>query len=427
MSFFIYSIKRFSLVFIVSTIPVYALSAGLVNDVSYNEKGKITVNDSNSVNSDVFSSVYAAKDTYGMRANAVVAAFSANSERPFDYPVLGFNGLAQMATYKDRDSVGLYADNTSLPFKSWEIIKNVSYDKTSFIAKNYNTSKLKAGMLVETDSSPSWSSYIFSVSNDIIETSGWVNNLTGELGTPNNGSGLVINPITKIWATNFNVFFPENGRAKKGVVQENGLINNNVDNPSAISGIDTVVLPQSKFGGMAAYLARSADSGGKQQWNYGFLSKGSKVGFLSSDSGTHSPDVSFHESSSANDGLIFDGKNKSSSVLWKQNDKITAKIDPNGLISLVGYKTTMIRNNAKLSLDYARYIINNDATIYLTLPERAKIIDGFTMKILKVGNDSADIIINSPDSANINGKNELTLSGKWSKEIVYYSGEWFIY
>ncbi|MCV4784608.1 hypothetical protein OFM36_34765, partial [Escherichia coli] len=59
-----------------------------------------------------------------------------------------------------------------------------------------------------------------------IITAGWVNLKTKRMGTPDNHSSLVVNPVTKIWSANFNLIFPEGGRATKGVVQENGIINN---------------------------------------------------------------------------------------------------------------------------------------------------------------------------------------------------------
>ncbi|MCQ6498736.1 hypothetical protein NPQ29_02190 [Raoultella planticola] len=419
------NLRSFLLPFIVF-LPTCVLSA---ENVSSNNIGRILLKDSNSIDKNVLSSVYASKDTYGMRSNAVVAAFSANPEKPFDFPILGFSGVMQMAKYKDRDSVSLYADNTALPFKSWERVKSANYTATSFTTEESTALNLKPGMLVETGHEPSWSSYIISIVGNKVITSGWVNNSTGHLGIPKDGSGLVVNPITKIWATNFNIFFPEGGRANKGVIQENGLINNNIDNPSTISGLDTVVLPQSKFGGTAAYLARSADSGGKQQWTYGFLSSGSKISFLSSDSGIHYPEISFHDSSSANNGLVFDGKNKSNSILWKDgNNNITAKIDPTGRISMIGYKTREIKDSSKLTTDFSRYIVENNSEINLILPDSKNIIDGFTLKIVKVGGESSIVNIRTPDNVSINGEMKvLSLSGRWNKEVIYYNKQWFFY
>ncbi|EIY5222837.1 hypothetical protein [Klebsiella variicola] len=392
-----------------------------------NNTGRISVENEDFLKENVSKGIYASKNTFGMRSNAVVAAFSANSLKPFDYPILGFEWLKQMAIYKDRDSVSLYADNTSLPFKSWEIISSVTYGPTWFSSEGYDTSNLRPGMLLETKEEESWSAYIVSIQNEKIITSGWVNTKTGHLGTPNKGVPLIINPITKIWATNFNLFFPANGRAQKGVIQENGLINNNVSKPSSISGLDTVVLPQSEYGGYSAYLARSAESGQKQQWTYGFLSRGSKVGFTSTDSAVHSPEISFHESSSANNGLVFDGKNKSNSILWKSNNKITAKIDPNGLVSMVGYKTKSINEDSTISLDYAQYIFDNQKNITILLPKSSELIDGFTIRLLKTGNDKSIIQFKAFDDNKVNGLSELTLNGQWRKEAIYYNGQWFIY
>lgn len=201
-----YSVKIcfFSLLSIV-LLPKYVSSAE--ENVSFNTIGRISFKNVDSVDKNISSSIYVSKNTYGMRANAVVGAFSANPENPFDYPILGLNGIIQMAKYKDRDSVSLYADNTSLPFKSWEILKSINYTATSFTAEKYNNQNLKPGMLIETEHEPKWSSYIVSIEGNKVTTSGWVNNSTGHLGIPKSGVGLLINPITKIWATNFNIFF----------------------------------------------------------------------------------------------------------------------------------------------------------------------------------------------------------------------------
>ncbi|MBA0178166.1 hypothetical protein H0251_00780 [Pectobacterium carotovorum] len=369
--------------------------------------------------------VYASRDTYGMRANAVVAAIRANSEGSFDYPVLGFNYLKEMSEYHDRDSVGLYADNTSLPLKAWERVNNVTYSPVSFSAKGIDSSKIKVGMIIDTDHNPKWSSYIIRVSEGKVITAGWVNTVTGRMGTPPNGVGLTINPITKVWATNFNIFLREGGRANSGVIQENGIVNNSIKNPTAVNGLDTVILPQSKYGGTAAYLARVANSGNKQQWKYGFMSQGSYINFISYDSTKHSPEMGFVESSSAKNGMVFAGRNTESSLLWKNGGRVLASIDPQGLIQKIGYKTVVVRNDINLSEMIGRYIISSPGKITLTLPPKKLIFDGYTMKLTKVA--GSDVTLKSQDGVNINGETSTTIIGvSWNKEAIYMEGEWFI-
>ncbi|EEW8811827.1 hypothetical protein D5Q65_23290, partial [Escherichia coli] len=261
---------------------------------------------------DSFSSgVYASKDTFGMRANAVVIAARANPDAAYEYPINGFQYTKSLSRYGNRDSVGIYADNSSLPFKKWELVRRVRYTPTSFSSVDLDTRKIKPGMLVNTTGSPVWSAFVVSVSKGKVITNGWVNNTNGSMGVPQPNQGIVLNPNTKIWATNFNIFLGEKGRAKSGVIQENGIINNSIENPNEVNGLDTVILPASKYGGTAAYLARSASSGKLQQWNLGFASQGAKVAnFYSSDSSKKSTtEAGLMENSSANNGVVFRGRN----------------------------------------------------------------------------------------------------------------------
>ncbi len=371
---------------------------------------------------------YASRDTYGMRANAVVAAFKANAVEPYDYPIVGFESLRAMGKYRDRDSVGLYADNTSPPFKLWEKIHSANYTPTSFTSPDIDEKKIKPGMLLDTEHNPKWSSYVVSVKSGKVITAGWVNSKTGHLGTPENGVGVTINPLTKIWAANFNIFFPENGKATFGVIQENGIINSNVKNPNAINGIDTVVLPQSKYGGTAAYLSRSADRGYAQQWVYGFISQGSKNSFISSDSANHSPETSFLDQSSSINGLVFEGKNKKNSIVWRSKEIVNASITPEGLISKLGYKTKNIKSNSTLYSDYGRYIIENEQPITLILPDEKDLLPGYTLKITKVSNSKAPVSFVSKNNTSVNGDKKFTAdSTQWNKEAIYDGASWYIY
>ena len=113
-----------------------------------------------------------------MRSNAVVAAFQANPEKPFDFPILGFADLSDMANYQDRDSVTLYADNTAPSLNSWEIISNTKFTENSLISNQLDKMKIKQGMVLDTDEQEKWSSYVIKVESDRIITAGWVNSKT---------------------------------------------------------------------------------------------------------------------------------------------------------------------------------------------------------------------------------------------------------
>lgn len=376
----------------------------------------------------IASNFFAARDTYGMRSNAVVAAFQANSEKPFDFPVLGFANLLDMANYQDRDSVTLYADNTAPSLKSWEIISNTKFRENSLISEEINEVKIRQGMILDTDEKEKWSSYVISVESGKITTAGWVNSKTKEIGTPKDGTRVLINPVTKIWTTNFNSFIPKESLATGAAIQENGLINAKVELPNTINGIDTVVLPQSIYGGTAAYLARNAETGYKQRWRVGFISQGSEINFRSSDSAISSPQIGFLEDSSAENGLVFTGKNKKNSILWKNNNRIMAEIDSNGLISKIGYKTVKITDSTEMSDDVGRYIINNNSNITLKLPAIDRVFKGYTVKVSKITSQGSVHFETSESNTKINGNKNLTIKEKeWNKEAFFDGVSWYVY
>ncbi|MDK7651734.1 hypothetical protein [Raoultella ornithinolytica] len=327
--------------------------------------------------------IYASRYTYGMRGNAVVAAIKANSDNPFNFPVLGFQYTKAMSKYNDRDSVALYSDNTSPPYFPWEILRDTIFTPTSVTSSSINSKFIKKGMIIETSTSPKWSGYVVSVDNNKIITSGWVNNEINKMGTPPDGVTVFVNPLTKIWASNFNVFIPENGRADKAVIQENAVVNNKVVDPQYIYGIDNVVLPQSKYGGSVAFQARSSSSGYMQKWSVGFLALGSKnANFSSSDIGTESPKTGYLEGSSAADGLVFKGRNKNSSITWLDSGKVSAKISPTGQFEKISYKTKLLNGSVTVDDSFSRYIINSEKEINITLFDNRDEPDGLTLEFV---------------------------------------------
>ena len=325
-----------------------------------------------------------------------------------------------LSRYGSRDSVGLYADNSSLPFRDWEKISEATYSPTSFTANGIIASKIKAGMLIDTNTNPSWSGYVVSVNENKVVTNGWVNNSTKRMGTPPQHSGLIINPATKIWATNFNIFLNDGGRARAGVIQENGLINNSVTNPKEINGLDTVILPSSKYGGTAAYLSRSARNGNKQQWLLGFASQGARdANFYSADASREkSTNTGFMENSSASTGMLFSGKNKLSSIEWRKEGKVTARISPDGKLMKVAFSTKLVKESSKITDSYYKYIVNSNKGISLSLPSSKDVIDGYTVEIDNFSGNKISFIADA--KINISPK-ETT-----SVHATFTSGEWFV-
>ena len=364
---------------------------------------------------------YAAKDTFGMRQNAVVASFKANSGNPFSFPILGLNSLYDLTRYMDRDSVALYADNTAPNFKAWEIISDAKITATSIVSDYIDNQKVQPGMIIETQSNPKWTTYVVSVSKGKIITSGWVNMKTKHMGTPNTNV-IILNPLTKIWAANFNITLPSDSRAIKGVVQENGVVNNKIKS-GIVNGVDTVILPYSKFGGASAYVARSANTGFNQQWNAGYLSLGNKYNFVSRNTNVNNSLVSYLDASNSDIGLQFSGNNKKQSIEWLNGEKVTASISPSGQLQKINYKTSTITKSAKLTDDNSRYIFLTHENIIVTLPDTDDLIDGYTLKLSSFGDGAYKIKFESKLAikGNVDLKND-----NWSKELIYYDKQWFL-
>ncbi|SUB70557.1 Uncharacterised protein [Pluralibacter gergoviae] len=304
-----------------------------------------------------------------------------------EYPINGFNYTKSLSSYKSRDSVGLYADNTSLPFNNWEKIEKTIFTPTSVKSPEIIGSFIHPGMIIDTIGVEKWSAFIISIKGNKITTSGWVNLKTQKLGTPENNTAILLNPISKVWSTNFNLFLAKEGRARSGVVQENGIVNNNNENPNEVNGIDTVILPISQYGGTAAYLARSATSGKRQQWQLGFSSNGAKIAnfYSAGNSKINSTKTGFYENSSSLSGLTFEGKNKNSSIVWRSNERITAQISPSGQVMKISFKTKIINESTKLSDSYYRYIVNSPSNISLELPDTNNLADGYTIEVNNIG------------------------------------------
>lgn len=367
------------------------------------------------------SGAYISRDTFGMRANAAAAAITANTMTPFNFPIIGLNFMKALANYKDRDSVGLYVGNASAPFKKWERVASGTYTPTSFESAEMDASKIKPGMIIDTMHKERWSAVVVKVYPKKIVTGGWVNLSTGKMGTPPDTDGIIINPITKVWTTNFNVSLAANGRASKAVIQENGVINNKVENPSSVYGIDNIVLPQSKYGGTISFLSRSATSGNKQQWSVGFMARGSKnANFSSVDGGgKEGTQVGYSENSSAINGMVFNGKNKDSSIKWMLNGRVMAKISPDGKFEKIAYKTKVITQSTQLDDTYSKYIINANTDVKLQLPSLKDNVDGLTIQLVNFSGHKVDI---SPSQ-------NIVISKSIGKVITasLVDGKWMVY
>lgn len=196
--------------------------------------------------------------------------------------ILGISSPEQLGVYTDRDSVSLFVDNTSPPVlvdaaTATYTATTVALDSAPPAA---SVLRYRVGMIVDTKHAPKWSGFIesWSAAGDVITVSGWHRaDGVGTAGTPANGTGAYVNPITKIWAHNANVTLTAAGHAigasgfELGMLNQKGASSNNFDDEvNRCWGFDSVNLGTYKA--QAAFVARG-------EWHYGYLSRGQDVGF----------------------------------------------------------------------------------------------------------------------------------------------------
>jgi hypothetical protein len=193
--------------------------------------------------------------------------------------ILGISSPEQLGIYTDRDSVSLFVDNTSPPVLV--DAATATYTATTVTLDSAppadSVLRYRVGMIIDTKHAPKWSGFIesWNAAGDVITVSGWYR--AGTSGTPTNGIGAYVNPITKIWAHNANVTFTAAGHAvgasgfELGMLNQKGASSNNFDDEiNRCWGFDSVNLGTYKA--QAAFVARG-------DWHYGYLSRGQDVGF----------------------------------------------------------------------------------------------------------------------------------------------------
>lgn len=230
-----------------------------------------------------------AKSTYGTYDLACAGAIRANPDNEHGAEVLGLTAASQLASYTDRDSVGLYVDNIAPA--ALDDVSTATYTATTVTITAPSSDilkKLRKGMIIDTKHSPKYSGFITSWNTDgsVITVTGWYKQ--GDASTtytPANGTGCIINPITKIWAHNANVTINSGSVAQQSTGFELGLFNQKEDASSDILdetsrywGFDSVNL--GTYAGQSAFIARN-------NWRYGFVSYGSTESFVNFNSSGH--------------------------------------------------------------------------------------------------------------------------------------------
>jgi len=179
--------------------------------------------------------------------------------------VLGITAPSELASYSDRDSVSLYVDNNA-PAALVDV-STAAYTSTTALITVPSTAVLKnyrRGMIIDTKHSPKWSGIVDSWNADgsILTVTAWYRYGEGDVpSTPTNGTGLVLNGFTKIWAHNSNVYLNPSSYASKASGFELGVFNNKgvldfANRSNYIWGYDAVNL--GTYEGAVGFIARNA-------------------------------------------------------------------------------------------------------------------------------------------------------------------------
>lgn len=177
-----------------------------------------------------------------------------NAETPGG--VLGVTAPNQLAVYTDRDTVGAYVDNLAPPILA--STTTATYTATGVTLSTPLTAdqikKLRVGMIIDTKHTPTkYTGVITSWAADglSLTVEGWYLadglNTTHSKVTPASGTGLNINPFTKAWALNANVFINASSYASAVAGFELGVGNDKFDYDSATDtwhmwGYDVITL-----------------------------------------------------------------------------------------------------------------------------------------------------------------------------------------
>lgn len=188
--------------------------------------------------------------------------------------VMAFDSPATISQYADRDTVGLAVANTGIP---WLAFVTGSFTATTFVPSTplpvAAVAKLRVGMLIDTNTGPSvwqidstrWTGQITGWAEDgtSITVSGWYRQTSRASPSPATipvgQAAAAINPVTKVFGANINVFMPSNFYGNASGV-EIGVFNSQAQTTTETSfpnvrGVDAVSLGD--FDGTNAFTARA--------------------------------------------------------------------------------------------------------------------------------------------------------------------------
>jgi len=211
------------------------------------------------------------KYTYGRYNTATGLSVSANTED--EAAVIGINDNSNgLENYGNRDSVAIYATNTST---AWKIdTTGVTFGSNYVdVPDDVDLSLVRVGMFIDTTENPKNTGIITGVVGNRITVNKWITmGGDGSSAIPTNNSEIIINPTTSIWGQNTVVQLNPDTPIMSAVGYEMDIINYQ-PHRTDVDGI--TVISVGSYPANAAFTARKVQSG---QWYYSLLSKDSEYG-----------------------------------------------------------------------------------------------------------------------------------------------------
>lgn len=208
-----------------------------------------------------------------------------NTGKPAE--VCGFREHSDLHLYPDRDSVIMYVDGV-LP--KCEILEVIEFG-VDYVTFNGSISEIEPGMIIDCMNQSEidnfyqhekYSGFVTDIIDNKIFVSGWYQYKNPNSGQIPDKNRIIINPVTRLWGTNINVFLPADSFGWGGVGCEYGLWNSKSvatnEDYYQLCGVDVA-----NFEGVCGtgYLIRKAGDGDSNKILIGFQSKDAEQGFVS--------------------------------------------------------------------------------------------------------------------------------------------------
>ena len=345
--------------------------------------------------------------------------------------VMGIREDSQLATYADRDGVIMYSEYT-LPKRT--MVNAVEFGllhvKTSDDLTHIN---IEVGDVIDVMKTGTFETGFYQVEKysgiissfdkdkQMIYVGGWYqqgNTSVGQIPSISDGYvNVIINPITKGWVQNANIFLDENSHAWGGVIGEYGLFNSKskLDTHNRLAGHDTC-----NFCGHAeyGYLVRGSnfDPENPPITDVGYWAKDDtiKKGFLAQDN------IIGHEAKGCTHGFVASAVTES--AFRTENNKFFILPDGTHQAFAIAYK---VQNNPLEGINAVNaplHIFVENGTYNLQQPSDTQFL---VIKLYSLQEDN-QVLVNGKFSTKYGSTNQIQLKKQSSYELFSDGNVWYV-